>query len=495
MNIRDYYKLCDICDNILLDNKSTETTISMSSLHIIRDHPVFLKQYDSIYSINSKKNNINNLLFVKYFLSLLKSIFKCKIFFYKYWVSSQELKKSYDFIFISHLLNEEQAGDNRDFYYDYLPRDISNMGYNVLVVLLNHTNQKNEKLIYKWGGSDITRLILSKQTGILNEIYYYYNFTKEAFRLKKIYAKESDILKKNIIKLTLNQIRPTINNLQFALQFKQISKFLNPKNAIITYEGHAWERLAFSNLRKYSSTKIFAYQHALIFKNQHAIKRDLQNKYNPNFILTSGIIGKNILLNSLKLKNIDIDILGSNRATIDSNKIKNISKYNKSILVLPEGIEDECILLFEHSYFCAIELPDVKFIWRLHPIMNFKQLTSKVVNFNLLPSNIEISKNTLEQDITKCNFVLYRGTTAVINCVMNGLRPIYLKDNNDFNIDPLHEIINNKHIVQKTMDTIKLLNTYTDFDNTNVQENNILIKYASFYFAPLEISKLLDYKN
>lgn len=496
MNIDDYYKICKICDNILLDKKSTETTISIPLLHVVRDHPIFLNQYDSIFIKNIEKNKFNYILLVKSIISLLISAIKGKFLINKYWVSSNKLKKSYDFIFISHLLNEGQAGDNRDFYYDYLPRDLSNLGYTVLVVLLNHTTKNNENLIRKWRPNDVTRLILSKQTGILNEIHYYTKYIKEAFRLKKLLRNENDLLKKKIIKLAINQVRPTINNLQFALQFKRISKSLNPKNAIITYEGHAWERLAFSNLRKYSNTKCIAYQHALIFKNQHAIKRNLQDKYNPNLIFTSGIIGKDILLNSKNLDNIKTDVLGSNRAITKKLKIKNKFNYkNINILVLPEGTIEECLILFEHSYKCAETLPDIKFIWRLHPIMNFNQLNSKILNFNLLPNNIKLSNSTLNEDIIESNFVLYRGTTAVINCVMNGLRPIYLIDNDNFNIDPLHEINEHKHIVKNISDTINILSSFTNIENLNLDKKSLLIQHASYLFTPLEIEKLLEYKN
>jgi hypothetical protein len=492
MNIVDYYKICNICDNILLDEKSTETTIAIPLLHVVRDHPIFINQYDSIFIKNIEKNKFNYLLLVKYFISLLLSFIKGKFIINKYWVSSNKLKKSYDFIFISHLLNEDQAGDNRDFYYDYLPRDLSNLGYTVLVVLLNHTTKRNENLICKWQSNDVTRLILSKQTGVLNEIRYYTKYIKEAFRLKKLYKNESDILKKKIIKLAINQVRPTINNLQFALQFNKISKLINPKNAIITYEGHAWERLAFSNLRKYSNTKCFAYQHALIFKNQYAIKRNLQDIYNPNIILTSGTIGKDILKSCLN--NIKIDVLGSNRAISDS--ISNTNIYNnKCILVLPEGTKEECLLLFEHSYKCAVELPDVKFIWRLHPLMKFKDLESQLINFNSIPKNIKLSSSTLNQDIIESNFVLYRGTTAVINCVMNGLRPIYLIDNDNFNIDPLHEINDYKFIVYKSDDTINLLNSFTDFNKIKLDKNNLLMNHASKLFTALDINKLIEHKN
>ncbi len=496
MNIEDYYKICNICDNILLDKKSTETTTSIPLLHVVRDHPIFLNQYDSFFYKNKSKTKLNYFLLVKSIISLLLSAMKGKFIFNKFWVSSIKLQKSYDYIFISHLLNEEQAGDNRDFYYDYLPRDLSNLGYTVLVVLLNHTTKNNEYLIRKWRRNDVTRLILSKQTGILNEIHYYTKYINEAFRLKKLLRNENDVLKKKIIKLAINQVRPTINNLQFALQFKRISKSLNPKNAIITYEGHAWERLAFSNLRKYSNTICIAYQHALIFKNQHAIKRNLQDKYNPNLIFTSGIIGKDILLNSKNLQNINIAVLGSNRAIIKNKNINTILyNINKKVLVLPEGTVEECLLLFEHSYKCSVALPDVKFIWRLHPIMNFKQLNSKLINFNTLPNNVKLSNATLNEDINECNFVLYRGTTSVINCIMNGLRPIYLKDKNNFNIDPLHEINDYKFIVYKSEDTINLLNSFTDFNNINLDENNLLINHASKLFSPLNISKLLEYKN
>jgi hypothetical protein len=364
------------------------------------------------------------------------------------------------------------------------------------VVLLNHTTINNKNLIRKWKKNDISRLILSKQTGVFNEIHYYYKFIKESFRLKKLYLNESNFLKKKIVKLAINQVRPTINNLQFALQFKKISKIFNPKNVIVTHEGHAWERLAFFNLRKYSNTKCFAYQHALIFKNQHEIKRNLQNNYNPDIILTSGKIGQNILKNSINLPNIKIDVLGSNRAITDNSNIKNkLKNKNINILVLPEGTIEECLLLFEHSYKCAETLPDIKFIWRLHPLMKFNDLYSNIIKFDLIPKNIKLSDSTLMQDINECDFVLYRGTTAVINCVINGLRPIYLEDNDNFNIDPLYEINEHKLVVKNISDTINFLSSFTNNEILKLDENKILISHASKLFSPFDINKLVQYKN
>ena len=42
----EYKKLCSMCDSILLDDSSALERIAIPWLNVIREHPVFLKQYE-----------------------------------------------------------------------------------------------------------------------------------------------------------------------------------------------------------------------------------------------------------------------------------------------------------------------------------------------------------------------------------------------------------------------------------------------------------------
>ena len=63
--------------------------------------------------------------------------------------------------------------------------------------------------------------------------------------------------------------------------------------------------------------------------------------------------------------------------------------------------------------------------------------------------NITVSENNLNYDFKKNDFILYRGTAGVIDAVNFGLKPIYLKTENEISIDPLFEINNSYKINYK----------------------------------------------
>ena len=68
---------------------------------------------------------------------------------------------------------------------------------------------------------------------------------------------------------------------------------------ITTYEGYAWERMAFYGARLADrKPQCIGYTHAPIFKLQHSLKRRLSIEYNPDLIMTSGTIQKDQLLRS-----------------------------------------------------------------------------------------------------------------------------------------------------------------------------------------------------
>ena len=138
-----------------------------------------------------------------------------------------------------------------------------------------------------------------------------------------------------------------------------------------------------------------------------------------------------------------IKTVGSNRSSVRQPvRRRRGSKWENqaACLVLPEGIISESILLFEFALECAKIMPNIEFIWRLHPNMSHETLIQKSPAFRKLPSNIILSSQTLVEDIARSSWALYRGSTAIVQAVMSGLQAVYLHQTGEILIDALYEI-------------------------------------------------------
>ncbi len=267
------------------------------------------------------------------------------------------------------------------------------------------------------------------------------------------------------------------NNLQ------KISKEKKIKNLITSFEGFSYERIIFFSFKKLKlKTNLLGYQHASIIRSQNGIFRKLKKEFNPDVILTSGQVTKKILKRYYPSRS--IYILGSNK--VSYNLIKK-EKFQKNILVLPEGIETECLYMMK--FISKIDFKDKKinFIFRLHPSLNFDQLKKKYDIFNTQKKNIIFSKKSLLQDIKNSKYCLYRGTTSVINCVINNLYPIFLKKKNCDDIDIFY---NQRGIpkVIKPQDLIKIIKTnkYTVLDRK-------IKTFSKEYFTKINLEVLLNF--
>jgi hypothetical protein len=456
-------------DKILTHAKVNHRIIANTYLHVHNAHPELLKKYKLTR-------------FEKYLLSIkFKLIFITKVFqslidnrhFY-----SQKKRVKSNVLFISHLTNNQQIYKDFDPYFGILPNKLLKRDIVSSIVLLNHTGIRNKKALSGWKNSKISRFVLSTSLSFWEEIKLYYSQKKSKKELKFI-LKDLNIenfSKKDILQRHLSY--GTINSLRIALQVASIIQKTGAKFIVTTYEGHAWERLIYYYARKVDpNIQCFGYQHAAVFKHQHAIKRLLSNQFNPDIILTSGQVSKSIFEKS-QMKNVRILCLGSPKATSPSAMVLKL----KSCLVIPEGFVSECLALFKFSLSYAKQNKDQKFIWRLHPMLNFSMLQSYSDIFKKIPDNIHLSKQSLADDIKKCDSVLYRGSTAVIDAINKGLRPIYYqKSLDELSIDPIYQQPD-REIVSNQVDLGRSLNKVVDFDTTNR-----MISFAQNFYTPLNV--------
>ena len=133
-------------------------------------------------------------------------------------------------------------------------------------------------------------------------------------------------------------------------------------------------------------------------------------------------------------------------------------------------------------------MPQTKFIWRLHPLFSFDKLSNYGLNAINLPSNIVLSNGSIYDDLDICDFVLYRGSSVVIQAVIAGLKPIYLSDQNKIKIDPLYEMTSWKCDVE----------TVDDFKSVFINSSSIYYDYnsAEMYcrsiYEPLNVDVLIN---
>ncbi len=361
-------------DKILIHKDSNEYIVANSYLHSLRDHPEFSKKYNIL-----KTERL--WLVVRFKLVFVVRIFQ-SIFNRKYSYPHQEGVKS-DVLFVSHLTNGKQLLKNDDAYFGDLPEQLLGRGVGSSIALLKHTKISKKKVLTGWQDSQISRFVLSPSLDLLSEIRLYFVLRKSKKQLKSIlrdFQVDRELVK-NILCHHLSS--GAFSSHRIAKQVAEIARKTGAKFVVTTYEGHAWERLVYYYVRKINpDVKCFGYQHAAVFESQHAIKRPLGAMYNPDVVLTSGLIAKDILEKN-KLKGSKVVCVGSHKYSKCSMR----TNKSQSCLVVPEGFISECLILFKLSLEYAKKHSEQIFIWRLHPIISFKELKKHSSIFKDMPNN------------------------------------------------------------------------------------------------------------
>lgn len=157
---------------------------------------------------------------------------------------------------------------------------------------------------------------------------------------------------------------------------------------------------------------------------------------------------------------------------------------------MPEGYLMEYKTLFNFALLCAKVAPQINFIFRVHPILAFDSLKKKDKRFRDLPKNVELSKTTLEHDFARSRWLLYRGSTAVVQATLFGLRPIYLELPGELTVDPLYELKDWRLVIKTPEEFIQAVERYRH-DNDLQEAHQKAYDYCSQFYSSLNDNALL----
>lgn len=485
MNKEQYHALCETCDQLLLASDSSVERVAIPWLHVIRPHAIFLNKYLNIFTLRPlpiARARIRN------FLSSLRHLTKAILGGGSFWTGVGEFPDRSDVLILSHLVSGSFRDAEDDFYYGKVACELTSQGLSTTIALINYTKSAPASLLRLWKESTINRVIFSPSLSFSEELALYRRAHKEARSLKCSQVLQPSTLGRRVLALAAEEASSggAVSALRLGEQVKSLVTRLRPKAIIVTFEGHSWERVAFASARTVSPNILcIGYQHAALFNMQHAAQRKLANVYNPDVILTSGDVSRLRLQNNVQLRGTCIRTLGSNRSirrqAVSFAQNREITR--SSCLVLPEGIDSECILLFSFTLECAKRIPNIEFIWRLHPNMSFETLMQLNPKFRKLPSNVVLSKATLVEDIKRSRWAMYRGSTAIVQAVMSGVLPIYLHRSGEIPIDTLYEI---SHLRMRVKEVREFSSIATAIESPEAVANLELAQdYCAQLFTPM----------
>ena len=120
-----YDQLCNACDALIKENSSSFERIANASLHVIREHPIFLKNYSAVFH----KEGFTFFIYLikKFFFHIVVGSYKLiDSIFRNYIFGDRHIKdkRAFDNIFISHFLNDSFIDHKSDFYFFELPQKI-----------------------------------------------------------------------------------------------------------------------------------------------------------------------------------------------------------------------------------------------------------------------------------------------------------------------------------------------------------------------------------
>jgi hypothetical protein len=230
----------------------------------------------------------------------------------------------------------------------------------------------------------------------------------------------------------------TIATLRVHETIRLLCARVKPRALIVSWEGHAWERIAFHAARSVDpTTQCIGYQHTVLFPRSHAVKRALGGDFDPDVLLTVGEITRDRILETGSFSETSTVVYGSHRRA-PATDVRPPDFTRARCLVLPEGLEGECVRLFQFAVEAAVCTPEMIFVFRTHPVLPMSRLARDHGFLRTLPPNVEISREAqIGIDFARCGWALYRGSSAALHAVLAGIRPVYVEAPDELAFDPL----------------------------------------------------------
>ena len=465
-----FYKKITFYSNHILRKNINYYKVSLSSLHIIRSH----KSYFNIADRKMNKDNIIKKVIKKYFLKIKNS--------------TKNINTA-EFLIISNFANKNEL-NNEDRYFHHVINQLKKEKKNFNIIyrnLNNHKINQTKKNNY---------YILNNNSKIIKDFYNFFKIIIEIIKI--IFSKINNPIYQNIINKNLIQLKnisSSINNISHVDDLIEQIKIAKPKKIFLTYEGYPWERLLCKKIKDYDNKIIiFGYFFSIMSKYTNTPLLKLNNKFDPDVILTSSnFISKIFIQKKFKKENI-INIGSINSKVLQKNTNSNNLKYIKC-LILPEAFDDEVKFLINFAIKAQNKEFKIKYILRLHPSIKDKTYLNNIKKY-IKKYNISLSRSSMENDIKNCDILFYRGSSSVIEASCKGLIPLYIEKQNELSLDVLYKIEKYKPKIKSIRDFYKFYNNYkNNYYKYNLKKTEKIIDYCKSYYSLIDkktINKIIN---
>jgi hypothetical protein len=257
---------------------------------------------------------------------------------------------------------------------------------------------------------------------------------------------DDTLLARAMRQASLDCLNPSVtqDSLHFEIARTAVREW-NPQVFMTLYEGHGWEKAAWSGAKtERKACRTAGYQHTALFSESLSMIQpfvDDRDRSVPDVVLALGEQTAATLDASHRQHGTRVVRFGTFRRQGADKAAAPADPSRRTVLVLPEGIAKEADALFRFAYDCAVAMPDYRFILRGHP----QWPAARALPLIDLPvesqGNIEVSqKQAIQEDFDRASVLLYRGSSAALYGILSGLLAVNLQLPEMVNSDPMYQL-------------------------------------------------------
>jgi hypothetical protein len=453
--------------------------LGISTLHprypIPQDHLELMKQLEEMEKNSVQVQRVSIFKILHRWVGSL--LYVCREFLYlctlrlRFGATVRRLEKeAVDLLVKSWCFGQAQCSEAGDFYYGKLEPMLQKQGARPLFLLGDARGRMSGALVREFLKSSGERRVVPEPllVPLFAPFAAAFRQLRAAFAIRRLGRWTEDPQLAAVCRAaSLHGVEPAAvrHSLDLDIARRAVATW-KPKAFVTLYEGQPWEKMAWHGARQaHPSCRIVGYQHTVVMPHAQSLLRPNCSSWElsvPDVVLCLGPTTRHMLSKGHEPFGSTLISFGSFRHPNGASAGAIPDPRRKRVLVLPVGVLDEAVVLFNFAMELAKRSADTHFIFRCHPVLPFHEVQLHLgEQGRRLPGNVEVSRAAeITIDFNRSSCVLYHGSSAVLYAVLRGLKPLYYVTPELPDTDPLFEMREWKEPVFSVEEAQRVLGAY-----------------------------------